>query len=274
MLLTVLGCRAGMPADGQPSSGYLVRTPGARVLLDCGPGTATALGAHLPPWGLDAVVISHFHSDHCYDLLPIGKSLLTRLVEVPGGPAADAETFRPVPLYVPGGARELFRRWSALFPVTTMPLLDKAFEVAFDVREYRPGDRFTVGDCTAELRELRHVQPNCGIRLTSAGGSLAYTGDTGPTPVLAELAAGADVLLAEATLTRSDVTAHGHLSGADAGRAAARAGVGRLVLTHFASVEPDWLSGLAGAASREFAGPVTLAEPGMTLAVRDPGRSE
>ncbi len=257
-----------MPADGQSSSGYLVRTPGARVLLDCGPGTATALGAHLPPWELDAVVISHFHTDHCYDLLPIGKSLLNRLVEVPGGPRRPAGTFQPVPLYVPAGARELFGRWAGLFPVTTMPLLDKAFEVAFDVREYRPGDRFTIGDCTAELRELRHVQPNCGIRLTSASGTLVYTGDTGPTPALAELAAGADLLLAEATLTTSDVTGHGHLSGVDAGRAAAEAGVERLVLTHFASAERNWLCGLADAASREFAGPVTLAEPGATIEVR------
>ena len=268
MQITVLGCRAGMPADGQPSSGYLVRTAGARLLLDCGPGVATALGTHLPPWALDAVVISHFHSDHCYDLLPIGKSLLNQVVEVPGGPMRPAVDLRPLPLYVPSGAKELFRTWAGLFPVTTIPLLDKAFELAFDVREYRPGDRFTVGDCRVELHELRHVRPNCGIRLTSPTGTLAYTGDTGPTPALVDLARGVDLLLAEATLAQPDVTGHGHLSGADAGQAAARAGVGRLVLTHFASVEPEWLRGLAKAASAEFDGPVSLAEPGATIPVK------
>lgn len=36
--LTVVGCRAGMPAPGQPSSGYLLRTSGATLLRDCGPG--------------------------------------------------------------------------------------------------------------------------------------------------------------------------------------------------------------------------------------------
>ena len=45
MRVTILGCRSGMPADGQPSSGYLVATSRAAVLLDCGPGIATALGA-------------------------------------------------------------------------------------------------------------------------------------------------------------------------------------------------------------------------------------
>ncbi|WP_202970684.1 hypothetical protein [Saccharothrix sp. ALI-22-I] len=78
-----------------------------------------------------------------------------------------------------------------------------------------------------------------------------------------------DLLLAEATLAQTDVTGHGHLSGADAGCAAAQAGVGRLVLTHFASIEPEWLRGLVKAASGEFTGPVTLAEPGLTIEVRD-----
>ncbi|WP_433259865.1 hypothetical protein ACQPZF_21900 [Actinosynnema sp. CS-041913] len=44
----------------------------------------------------------------------------------------------------------------------------------------------------------------------------------------------------------------------------------RLVPTHFASVEPEWPRGLAKAASREFAGPVTLAEPGLAIPVRRP----
>ena len=268
MQLTVLGCRAGMPADGQPSSGYLVETAGARLLLDCGPGTAVALSALAPPTSLDAVVITHFHSDHCYDLLPIGKSLLNGLVEVQGGPPRHTGEFRPVPLYVPSGARELFATWASLFPVTTLPLLDRAFEVAFDVREYTPGTSFQVGDCTVTPRELRHVLPNCGLRVESPSGSLAYTGDTGVTPALTELAAGVDVLLAEATLAEPDHSDHGHLSGTDAGRTAHAAGVGELVLTHFASGEPEWLAHLAKTAANEYPGPVRQASPGLTVAVR------
>jgi ribonuclease BN (tRNA processing enzyme) len=269
MQLTVLGCRAGMPADGQPSSGYLVDTADARLLLDCGPGTAAALSAVAPASCLDAVVISHFHSDHCYDLLPIGKSLLSGLVEVQGGPRLGGSgEFRAVPLYVPAGAGELFEKWSALFPVTTMPLLDRAFDVAFDVHEYSPGESFAVGDCTVTPRELRHVLPNCGIRVEASSGTLAYTGDTGLTPALVDLAAGVDVLLAEATLAESDRSEHGHLSGGDAGRVAAEAGVGELVLTHFASGEEHWLDGLAKAAAEEFSGPIHLASSGLKLAVR------
>ncbi|MPY57986.1 MBL fold metallo-hydrolase [Streptomyces spongiae] len=267
MQLTILGCRGGVPADGQPSSGYLVETAGARLLIDCGPGIAVALSAVAPPSSLDAVVISHFHSDHCYDLLPIGKSLLNGLVEVQGGPPRREGEFRPVPLYVPSGARELFAKWGSLFPVTTLPLLDQAFEVAFDVQEYTPGASFQAGDCTIEPRALRHVLPNCGMRVEAPCGSLAYTGDTGITPDLVELASGADLLLAEATLSETDRSDHGRLSGTDAGRIASAAGVSELVLTHFASSEPEWLSHLSKTAAKEFAGPVHLGSPGMKVEV-------
>lgn len=262
MQLTVLGCRSGMPAGGSPSSGYLVDTGRSRLLLDCGPGIATALSAVDGP--LDGVVITHLHIDHCYDLLPLGKSLLKPMLRFPGAPEFGGEC-RPVPLLVPAGAKELFTRWSQLFPIASMPVLNRAFEVAFDVREYEPGELFEFGDCAVELHELVHSAPNCGIRVTDGERTLAYTGDTGMTDALVKLAADADVFLCEATLRASDTTGHGHLSAAEAGRVAAEAGVGELVLTHFASTEPEWLDGLLTDARAEFDGPIRLAEAGQTL---------
>ncbi|MEV0068508.1 MBL fold metallo-hydrolase [Amycolatopsis sp. NPDC050768] len=267
MHLTVLGCRSGMPADGQASSGYLVETASARLLLDCGPGVATALSAVCDPTDLDGVVISHLHADHCYDLLPIGKSLLSATLTFPGGPAARCASLRRVPLFVPADATEVFTRWAALFPVTTMPLLDKAFERAFDVREYQPGDRFEVGDATIGLHELRHVLPNCGIRVESGGAVLAYTGDTGMTDAAVKLAADADLLLAEATLNAPDVTDHGHLSALDAGAIATRSGARSLALTHFASGEASWLEQLRTSAASAFDGPIRLVRGGDRISV-------
>ncbi|WP_246243421.1 MBL fold metallo-hydrolase [Amycolatopsis pithecellobii] len=258
-----------MPADGQASSGYLVETPSARVLLDCGPGIATALSAVSDATLLDAIVISHLHADHCYDLLPIGKSLLSATMSFPGGPQARADKVRAIPLLVPAGARELFDRWAALFPVTTMPLLDKAFERAFDVREYAPGDVFEIRDATIGLHELRHVEPNCGIRVEAGGVALAYTGDTGMTDAAVKLASGADLLLAEATLSHPDRTEHGHLCGGDAGRIAARAGAGELALTHFACTERHWLHHLRDDAASEFPGPIRIVRAGERIDVHN-----
>lgn len=250
-----------MPANGQPSSGYLVTAGPATLLLDCGPGVATALGAVAAPGALSAVIVSHLHLDHCYDLLPLGKSLLSRgglRYPRPGEPPQHWADVNPVPLYVPAGSTDLLRRLAALFPVSTAPVLDRAFELAFDLREYAPGARFAVGDLTVSLHGLRHSSPNCGIRIESADGCVAYTGDTGVSPGLLPLAEGADLLLAEATLAATDHGPHGHLSATDAARAARAAAVKTLVLTHFPSADPDWLLARRDEAAREFAGAVHL----------------
>ena len=269
MHVTILGCRSGMPANGQPSSGYLVATDAAKILLDCGPGIATALGAVAAPDELAAVIVSHLHLDHCYDLLPLGKSLLAGALRYPRAGAApqDWADINAVPLHVPAGSAAVLGRLAALFPVATAPVLDRAFELAFDVREYEPGTRFTVGDMTVSLHELRHSAPNCGIRIESPDGCLAYTGDTGVAPGLLPLAAGTDLLLAEATLTATDHGPHGHLSAADAARAARDAGAQALVLTHFPSADPGWLLARRDEAAREFAGAIHLARPGATFEI-------
>lgn len=270
MDLTILGCRSGMPAHGQASSGYLVVTGATTVLLDAGPGVATALSGVVEPTALDAVVITHVHLDHCYDLLPIGKSLLTAGLRYPaaGQPPQTEVRIPRVPLYVPAGATALFDRLAALFPVTTVPALDRAFELAFDVREYAPGARFTVGDAEISLELLAHAAPNCGVRVSSAGGTLVYTGDTGRSAALRGLAEGADLLLAECTLSEPDSGPHGHLCAEDAADVAAAAGVGQLVLTHFSSADPAWLAASRRRAAARFAGPVHLATPLARFPVR------
>lgn len=270
MQLTVLGCQAGMPAGGQPSSGYLVDTETTRILLDCGPGIATALSALGEPDSLDAVIISHLHVDHCHDLLPLGKSLLSAIAHYPG---TQEDTGQPptklplLPLYVPSGASPLLLTWASLLTVGSIPLLDQVFDGAFEICEYEPGDTFTIGDATIELFGLRHAKPNCGIRVTSRTGSLAYTGDTGVTEEMTRLAAGVDLLLAEASLDRTDYGPHGHLCAADAAQAAQAAGAGELVLTHMPSCEETFMKARVAEAARFFPGRVSAAYPGARFPV-------
>lgn len=268
--LTILGCRSGMPADGQASSGYLVSHGTTRLLLDAGPGVATALSGVIRPQELSAIVISHVHLDHCYDLLPIGKTLLSAALRYPaaGRPPQTDVRIPKVPLYVPAGAPRLFDQLAALFPVTTAPVLDRAFDLAFDVREYRPGDTFDCGTTEIHLELLAHAAPNCGVRISSPDGTLAYTGDTGPTPALRSLAKGVDLLLAECTLTEPDDGPHGHLCAQDAADVAEDVGAGQLVLTHFSSADPARLAASRQRAAARFGGPVHVASPNARFPVR------
>ncbi|MEV0545652.1 MBL fold metallo-hydrolase [Nocardia salmonicida] len=258
MHLTIVGNRAGMPADGGASSGYLVETGQSRVLLDCGPGIAVMLGNYVHASLLDAVVISHLHLDHCYDVLPIGKQAMRK--------AADAPD-RRIKLFVPKGARAKLDQLAALFPVKTFPDLNRAFDLAYEVIEYERGGTYALTDCSIELVPMVHTEPACGVRIESPTGSLAFTGDTGWNDNLVALAADVDIFLAESTLAEPDRTPHGHLSAGEVGRVAAAAGARSVVLTHFGSAQDQWQQARRDEVSAEFDGPVHLSRPGMRFSV-------
>lgn len=87
------------------------------------------------------------------------------------------------------------------------------------------------------------------------------------TEAAVKFATGAELLLAEATLSHPDCTEHGHLCGGDAGRIAAQAGVAELALTHFACTERHWLQHLCDDAASEFAGPIRVVRAGERIRV-------
>jgi ribonuclease BN (tRNA processing enzyme) len=132
------------------------------------------------------------------------------------------------------------------------------------LREFAAGDRFGVGPFAVATWPLPHSVPNAGLRLEAAGRVLAYTGDTGPSPDLLDLARDADVFLAEASFPdRVPADSARHLSSAlQAGEHAARAGAGRLLLTHLLpGTAPE---AAAAAARRAYPGEVEVARGGLT----------
>lgn len=254
--LTVLGCRAGMPEPGWPSSGYLVHAPGGALLLDCGPGVAAKAAARASE--LSAVFISHLHTDHCLDLLILGKALTQ-------GPLPPTR----LPLHVPPGAGRTLRRFGELFPLAPggpgdQPT-DHVFRDVFDVVEYEPLRPVEAAGATVLPVPMRHRQPCCGFRATTAHGTLAYTGDTGPDSEFAPLVAGVDLLVAEATLDRPDRTGHGHLCAAETGRIAARHGARALLLTHWAHTGRDWIDAQVARAREHYRGRIDVAVPDHTF---------
>ena len=73
-----------------------------------------------------------------------------------------------------------------------------------------------------------------GFRVTNGDVTLAYTGDTGPSERIADLARDADLFVCEATLEHGDADGEprGHLSADEALEAYAASGAQRLLLTH------------------------------------------
>jgi ribonuclease BN (tRNA processing enzyme) len=244
MRVTVLGGSGAWPTAGEACSGFLVEHDGFRLLVDAGYATLPRLLRSTAAERLDAVLISHGHPDHCADLNPLLRAR-----------ALSADPPAALPIHALPGAL------TAVLALDRPGMLDDAYVV----REFDAGDRFEVGPYTVDTRLLPHWVPNAGMRITADGHALTYTGDTGPSRDVVELARDADVLIAEATSPERipPEDAPYATSALRAGRQAAEAGAGRLVLTHlWPGTDPD---AALRAAARTFPGRLDVAKAGLTV---------
>ena len=135
------------------------------------------------------------------------------------------------------------------------------------VTEYEIGQdniQTRIGPFTVTTTRVDHPVEAYAIRVSVNGASLVFSGDTGPTPALVELARGADLALFEASfLERPENPPNLHLTGRQAGQHATQAGVGRLVLTHLVSWNDRQQTEAEGRST--YKGQLDLAAPGMVV---------
>ena len=218
MRVTILGAGTAIPAKGYSPAGIYIRIAGERVLLDAGPGTLQRLHAIGGYWRqLDRVFLTHFHIDHCLDLVSILFAL--RLPQV--------SRTKPLTVYGPPGLKRLYHRLNTAFqrwitPGTFRLRIQELQETTLRLPGY-----------TVTTKRMDHYATRAvGYRLAEGGKSLAYSGDTDSCDGIAELGRGADLLVLECSVT-DEQKVEGHLTPSECGRIAARAGCRHLALTHF-----------------------------------------
>jgi ribonuclease BN (tRNA processing enzyme) len=245
--LTVLGSWGTWPPAGGATCGYLVSHEDTHIWLDAGTGTFANLQSALAIRDLSAIVISHGHSDHFVDVVP---AFYARYY---GGLGESG-----LPFYSPEGFVSLL---SLLVAEDGRDVLGEAY--AFTT--VKDGDHIRVGPFEIDAFEMAHVGVSAlGYRLSAGGATLAYTGDTGPSDAVLELARGADVLLAEASYQDASDLLPFHLSARQAAGYAKTAGVGRLLLTH---VLPTLDPAVSLAEARSVFGPTAIADEGMVTEI-------
>jgi ribonuclease BN (tRNA processing enzyme) len=223
--LTVVGSSPAWPNPGGAQSGYLLEEDGRRLLLDCGAGVLAKL-RELEDWPrVDAIAITHFHLDHWGDLVPWVWALSF-------GPAAEMPTPE---LWLPPGGREHLAALGERLGKRDM------FEQAFSVHEYEAERPFEAAGFRVDPRRVLHYDLLAfGFRVSCNGTVLAYSGDSGPSDQLPELARDADLFVCEATLgaPNPEGGTRGHLAAAEAEEAFLASGAKRLLLTHRPSERP------------------------------------
>jgi ribonuclease BN (tRNA processing enzyme) len=258
--LTVVGCAGSFPSAQSAASSYLVEADDDagrtwRVVLDLGNGALGPLQLYCDPAAVDVFAVSHLHADHAADLVVLGVYRRYR----PSGPCP------PVPVFGPAGTGARLAEMAGTDPATDV-------SAHLDVRVWDEGDRVDVGPLRLEPVVVEHPVPAFGIRVTGPGEAdparrvtLGYSGDTDACAGLDALAAGADLLLAEAGFLegRDDAVRGVHLTGRRAGQAAAGGHARRLVLTHL----PAWNDPevTLAEARKVYRGPIDLARPGAVF---------
>jgi ribonuclease BN (tRNA processing enzyme) len=255
--LTVIGCSGSFPGPDSPASCYLVEAEGFRLLLDLGSGALGALQRYADLGEIDAVCVSHLHSDHCLDLC--GYSVVQTFQ--PGGP-------RPrIPVYGPDQTALRLSRAHAADPAAQQRRGDEILE-AFSFVTMTEGVT-EIGPLRVTAALMNHPVQTFGFRVEHAGRSLAYSADTGETGALVRLARDADVLLCEASFlepagAEAPALPQGlHLTARQAAQHAERAGAGQLVLTHLVPWNDPGRT--LEEASPAFRGPASLASSGLVL---------
>ncbi len=261
-----MGCSGSFPGPDGPASCYLIEADGFRMVLDLGNGALGALQRYASLRDVDAVCLSHLHADHCLDMCAYQ---VVRTYDPAGA-------WPPIPVYAPAGAAVRLDRASAASPAASGSAESGSAESgsaesgsaeppmarSFDFRALSEGT-LEIGPLRVTVARMNHPVETYGFRLEHGGRVIAYSADTGPTGALEHLAAGADVLLCEASfLAAPGLPGNLHLTAAQAAEHASRAGAGRLVLTHLVPWnDPERTRSEAGG----FAGQVALAYPGMRI---------
>jgi len=246
--LTVLGCAGTFPGPHSPCSSYLVEQDGFRLVLDLGAGSLGTLQRHIGLLDVDAIYVSHLHADHCIDLVAYSYA---RRYHPSGLPSR-------LPVYGPVGTAERIRN------AFEAPPPGGLFDV-YDFCEVPVGQQM-IGPFTIRTARTNHPIECHAIRVEAAGRSLTYSGDTGVSQAVTDLARDTDLFLCEASWTHSESNPPGvHLSGREAGEHASQAGAQRLLLTHVVAWSDE--TAIAAEATASYDGRVDVARCGSTYQV-------
>jgi ribonuclease BN (tRNA processing enzyme) len=219
MRLQFVGCGDAFGSGGRFNTCFRVERPGGDYLIDCGASSMVALRQlGIDPNTIQTIFISHLHGDH-FGGLPFF--------------ILDAQFYsrRSEPLTIvgpPGLGERLTQAMEVFFPGSSTAR--RRFET--DVREIAPGSTLAVGGVHVEAIEVKHAcgAPALGLRVSSDGKTIAYSGDSEWTEALVEVGRRAALFIVEALSFDRPIPQH--LDYAAFRTNAARIGARRVVLTH------------------------------------------
>ena len=206
--VTLLGTGDPVPRVDRFGPSILVEAGPYRLLFDAGRGVTQRLGQlDISLGDIDAVFITHFHSDH---LSGFPDLWLTGWLPPPFG-----RRTQPLQVIGPEGLSGILDGFRQAFdPDIQIRLVDEQLPpqgIEFDIREYSAdGVVFDEDGVTVTAFAVDHgqyIKPSYGYRVDYAGRSVIMSGDTRFDENLIEAAQGVDVVIHEVAAAREEMLA-------------------------------------------------------------------
>jgi len=303
--VTFLGTSGAIPTTERNPASVFVSREGDDLLFDCGEGTQRQMMRYGTGFGVDHLFVTHAHGDHVLGVpgltqtmdfnererplavhVPNGEratarrllratgddpSFPVRINEVgPGDVALDADEYEV-------RAFDVTHRTNAVGYAVVEDDRKGRFdrETAEDELGIEPGPKYSKlhrGE-PVELEDGTVVEPDAVVGDPRPGRKVVYTGDTLPVGSTVDAAAGADLLVHDATFTsdrgdRAEATAHS--TAAQAASIARQADADRLALVHISSRYAGDVAGHEREAREAFSGRAWVPDDGETFAVPFP----
>ena len=302
--VTFLGTSGAVPTAGRNPSAVFCNREGDDLLFDVGEGTQRQMMRFGTGFAVSHIFLTHCHGDHVLGLpglcqtmdfnerteplaihTPRGtRAIVERLVGVtgarpsfpvrvnevgPGDVALDGEEFAVRVFETAHRTRSV---GYALIEADRKGRFDREHAEELGVPVGPAFSRLHGGE-SVELDDGTVVDPEQVVGPPRPGRKVVYTGDTRPTEAVVEAAAGADLLIHDATFAddhadRAVSTAHS--TAAEAADVATRAGARRLALTHVSSRYAGDPSPLRREARDAFDGEAFVADDGDEIEVPYP----
>jgi len=284
--LVILGTGAGpsptVPGRTRHMTSHVMVSNATAYVLDCGLGVTNQFArTGIPFTAIRSILITHHHPDHNIEY---GPFLLLSWVQ---GSPSPVRAFGPPPLKQM--TEDFLRAYKATIDFWVEDLKVKPL-VAPDVKEVlTPGVVMQDQNVKVAATIVQHppVRPALAYRFDFQDRSIAFSGDTAPTEMVARLAEGVDILVHEAMyvpaletylrdriskgvpIRLDDYMAHmkvDHSPVEDVGRIAQEAGVKTLVLSHLTpgidGIQDERWRDLA---AKQFKGKIVVARDLMVL---------
>jgi len=272
MELTLLGTGSPQVDPERRGPAYLIRHHGAEILVDCGSGvTQQLVRAGSRGAAVDAVLLTHLHSDHVVDLYQLVLS------------SWHQGRDRPQRIFGPRGTREFVDGLLELWRAEREQRIaheKRASTVGLEVEitEFETGPLLDERGVAVRAFEVDHRpwRPAFGFAFDAEGRRVVLSGDTVRCDGLLEASRDADVLVQDCFIAREMHLSPGrteeglrnvasyHALSSEVGRIAADARVRCLILTHFVPTQFDRPALLAEVRAH-YGGPIVLGEDLMQV---------